>query len=97
MLFNFFRHDVAQALRKIADFFYSREDGDCEGHDGFLLHLDEWPNLLVSELIKHSEEEELELEVAIAKLVGMSLHILMEQSEKFHAELRDMLDKEAGE
>ena len=93
MLFNFFRHDVAQALRKIADFFYSVEEDDC----GFLLHLDEWPNLLVSELIKHSEEEGLELEVAIAKLVGMSLHILMEQSEKFHAELRDMLDKEAGE
>ena len=96
MLFNFFRHDVAAGLRKIADFIYSRE-GDCEGHDGFLLHLDEWPNLLVAELIKHSEEEELELEVAIAKLVGLSLHILQEQSEKFHAELRDMLDKEAGE
>ena len=93
MLFNFFRHDVAAGLRKIADFIYSREDGGCE----FLLHLDEWPNLLVAELIKHSEEEELELEVAIAKLVGLSLHILQEQSEKFHAELRDMLDKEAGE
>ena len=92
MLFEFFRHDVAQVLRRAADFVFVNED-----NDDFVLHLAEWPPPLVAELIKHAKEQSLELEVAIASLLGLSLHILIERAEEFNKELRDLLDSEVDE